>query len=284
MKNYNEVANKIFQRRDMYIANQKKKRKTVVRLTAVLSSFMLILLIGIVVLQSGLLSVDDDTINNIDNIMPNLTATPAITDEIAALPTPQLTTSPTHTDKITATPTPQLATTPAHTDKVTATPTPFLSASPHKKRFDTVEELVAYAKTQTNWAQYEFIPALKNIENKFVIHEILANETYVWISYVDVNNENIDFPVSLQIGMMTTTDYNGYLGWAKNVIGGTETTINGKPMVVRENDFIFDENKMTETYYLFNEEKIEMSIRVPQWATSLGAPEYFTDLEHISFE
>lgn len=247
MKNYNEVANKIFQRRDMYIANQKKKRKTVVRLTAVLSSFMLILLIGIVVLQSGLLSIDDDTINNIDNIMPNLTATPA------------------------------------HTDKVTATPTPFLSASLHKKRFNTVEELVAYAKTQPRWENYAFIPTLKNIENKFIICEILANETYVWISYVDVNKKNIDFPVCLQIGMMTTTDYNGYLGWVKNVIGGTETTISGKPMVVRENDFIFNENKITETYYLFNEEKIEMSIRVPQWAASLGTPEYFTDLEHILF-
>lgn len=248
MKNYNEIANKIFQRRDMYIANQRKKRKNVVCLTAVLSSFMLILLIGIVVLQSGMLSVyDDNTIDDIDNIMPNLTATPT------------------------------------HTDKVTATPTPFLSASPHKKRFNTVEELVAYAQTQPRWENYAFIPTLKNIENKFIICEILANETYVWISYVDVNNENIDFPVCLQIGMMTTTDYNGYLGWAKNVIGGTEATINGKPMIVRKNSFSFQGKMMTETYYLFNEGNVEMSIRVPQWAASLGAPEYFTDLEHILF-
>ena len=165
----------------------------------------------------------------------------------------------------------------------TPTPTPELVASPHKKSFDSIDELISYAKTKTNWAQYEFIPTLKNIENKFVIHEILANETYVWISYVDVNNENINFPVSLQIGMMTTTDYNGYLGWAKNVIGGTKTVISGKATVVRENSFLFRDEMLTETYYFFNQGNIEMSIRVPQWATSLGAPEYFVDLEHISF-
>lgn len=283
MKNYNEIANEIFQRRDMYIANQRKKRKNVVCLTAVLSSFMLIVLIGVIVLQSGKLSVDDDTINSIDNITPNLTASPAITDEAVVLPTPQHVATPTPADKVTVTPTPEHVATHTPTDKITATPTPELSASLHKKRFNTVEELVAYAKTQPRWKTYEFIPILRNIENKFIICEILANETYVWISYVDVNNENIDFPVCLQIGMMTTTDYNGYLGWAKNVIGGTEATINGKPMIVRKNSFSFQGKIMTETYYLFNEGNVEMSIRVPQWATSLGTPEYFTDLEHILF-
>lgn len=282
MKDYTEIANEIFQRRDMYIANQRKKRKTVVRVTAVICSFALIALIGISVLQSGIISeYDDNTINSIDNITPELTASPTITDKAVVLPTPQLTTTPTPQLATTPAPTNKVTTTP--TDKITATPTPFLSASLHKKRFNTISELVAYAKTQPRWKTYEFIPMLKNIENKFIICEILANETYVWISYVDINSENIDFPVCLQIGMMTTTDYNGYLGWAKNVIGGTETTISGKPMIVRKNSFSFQGKIMTETYYLFNEGNVEMSIRVPQWASSLGTPEYFTELEHILF-
>ena len=246
MKNYNEIANSIFKRRELYITERNKKRRKALRLTAVLSFVMIIALAGAWMLKDGGTQTDDGIANSIENTMQG-----------SVIQTP--------------------------TNTVAATPTPYLSTSQHKKSFDTVEALVAYAQAQPRWKSYAFIPMLKNIEDKFVIYEILANDTYVWISYVDTSSTNVEFPVSLQIGMMTTTDHNGYLGWAKNVIGGTEATVNGKSTVVRKNSFTFHGQTVSETYYLFNEGNVEMLIRVPEWAESLGTAEYFTDLEHIPF-
>ena len=54
MKNYNEIANDLFERRDKCIAEQKARRKTVTRITASVCSFMLVALLGIGVWQSGM--------------------------------------------------------------------------------------------------------------------------------------------------------------------------------------------------------------------------------------
>ncbi len=286
MKNYNEIANSIFKRRDVYITERNKKRRKALRLTAVLSFVMIIVLAGAWVLKDGGTQTDDGTANSIENTMQG-SVTPTPTNAVAATPTSTntvaATSTPTNTVAATPTPTNTVAVTPTPTNTVAATPTPYLSTSQHKKSFDTVEALVAYAQAQPRWKSYAFIPVLKNIEDKFVIYEILANDTYVWISYVDTSSTNVEFPVSLQIGMMTTTDHNGYLGWAKNVIGGTEATVNGKSTVVRKNSFTFHGQTVSETYYLFNEGNVEMLIRVPEWAEALGTAEYFTDLEHIPF-
>ncbi len=54
MKNYDEIANDLFERRNKCIAEQKAKRKTITRITASVCSFMLVVLLGIGVWQSGL--------------------------------------------------------------------------------------------------------------------------------------------------------------------------------------------------------------------------------------
>ena len=54
MKNYDEIANNLFERRDKCIAEQKAKKKTVTRITASVCSFMLVALLGIGVWQSGM--------------------------------------------------------------------------------------------------------------------------------------------------------------------------------------------------------------------------------------
>lgn len=65
MKDYNEIANDIFERRDQYVAEQRKKRKSLVRITAAACSFALVALIGIRVWRSGWLdSTVPPTINN----------------------------------------------------------------------------------------------------------------------------------------------------------------------------------------------------------------------------
>ena len=57
MKNYNEIANDLFERRDKRIAEQKARRKTITRITTSICSFALVALIGVGVYQSGLLNV-----------------------------------------------------------------------------------------------------------------------------------------------------------------------------------------------------------------------------------
>lgn len=54
MKNYNEIANDLFERRDKCIAEQKARRKTII---TSICSFALVALIGVGVYQSGLLNV-----------------------------------------------------------------------------------------------------------------------------------------------------------------------------------------------------------------------------------
>ena len=54
MKNYNEIANDLFERRDKCIAEQKARRKTITRITTSVCSFILVALLGIGVWQSGL--------------------------------------------------------------------------------------------------------------------------------------------------------------------------------------------------------------------------------------
>ena len=53
MKNYNEIANDLFERRDKCITEQKARRKTITRLTTSICSFVLVALLGIGVWQSG---------------------------------------------------------------------------------------------------------------------------------------------------------------------------------------------------------------------------------------
>ena len=52
MKNYDEIANELFERRDKCIAEQKARRKTITRITASVCSFMLVVLLGIGVWHS----------------------------------------------------------------------------------------------------------------------------------------------------------------------------------------------------------------------------------------
>ena len=47
MKNYNEIANDLFERRDKCIAEQKARRKTITRITTSVCSFILVALLGI---------------------------------------------------------------------------------------------------------------------------------------------------------------------------------------------------------------------------------------------
>ena len=71
MKNYNEIANDLFERRDKCIAEQKARRKTITRLTTSICSFVLVALLGIGVWQSGWLN----------PATPPNTDDPAISDE-----------------------------------------------------------------------------------------------------------------------------------------------------------------------------------------------------------
>ena len=54
MKNYDEIANDLFERREKCIAKQKARRRTVTRITTSVCSFMLVALLGIGVWQSGM--------------------------------------------------------------------------------------------------------------------------------------------------------------------------------------------------------------------------------------
>ncbi len=56
MKNYNEIANDIFERREEYVAARREKRRSAVRITSAVCSFVLVALLGVGVWRSGLLS------------------------------------------------------------------------------------------------------------------------------------------------------------------------------------------------------------------------------------
>ena len=56
MKHYEEIANRVFERRDAYVARQKKRRQTAIRVTSVVSSFVLVALLGVGIWQSGWLT------------------------------------------------------------------------------------------------------------------------------------------------------------------------------------------------------------------------------------
>jgi len=84
MKNYNEIANDLFERRDKCLAEQKARRKTITRLTTSICSFVLVALLGIGVWQSGWLdpvtppNTDDPAISG-DNQTSNTDKTVGIT-------------------------------------------------------------------------------------------------------------------------------------------------------------------------------------------------------------
>ena len=52
MKNYKEIANDIFERREQYITEQRKKKKSIVRITSAICSFVLVALLGVGIWQS----------------------------------------------------------------------------------------------------------------------------------------------------------------------------------------------------------------------------------------
>lgn len=52
MKNYNEIANDIFERREQYIAEKRKRKKGIVRITSAVCSFVLVALLGVGIWQS----------------------------------------------------------------------------------------------------------------------------------------------------------------------------------------------------------------------------------------
>ena len=58
MKHYEEIANRVFERRDAYVARQKKRRQAAIRMTSVASAFVLVALLGVGVWQSGWLTPD----------------------------------------------------------------------------------------------------------------------------------------------------------------------------------------------------------------------------------
>ena len=53
MKHYEEIANRVLERRDEYVARQKQKRQTVMRITSVTCAFALVALVGFGVWQAG---------------------------------------------------------------------------------------------------------------------------------------------------------------------------------------------------------------------------------------
>lgn len=58
MKNYDEIAENVFRRRDEYVARQKQIRKTALRVASVACSFVLVALLGLGVAKSGWLTPD----------------------------------------------------------------------------------------------------------------------------------------------------------------------------------------------------------------------------------
>jgi len=86
MKNYDELTNDLLERRDRYVADQKKKRKTITRLTTSICSLVLVTLLGIGVWQSGWLNpvtppnTDDLAISD-DNQTSNTDKTVGITPD-----------------------------------------------------------------------------------------------------------------------------------------------------------------------------------------------------------
>ena len=65
MKNSEEMVNSLLERRDQYVAEQRKKRKSIVRITSAACSFVLVALLGVGVWQSGWL--DSTTPPTTDN-------------------------------------------------------------------------------------------------------------------------------------------------------------------------------------------------------------------------
>ncbi len=62
MKNYNEIANDIFERRERYVAERREKRRSFVRITSAVGSFVLVALLGVGIWQSGLLTPDSPSV------------------------------------------------------------------------------------------------------------------------------------------------------------------------------------------------------------------------------
>ena len=65
MMNCNEMVNRLLERKDQYVAEQKRKRKTAVRITTYAFSFALVILLGVGVWQSNLF--DRTTVTDVDN-------------------------------------------------------------------------------------------------------------------------------------------------------------------------------------------------------------------------
>ena len=71
MKNYEEIANIVFKRRDEYLAKQKKKKKIIIASTTPLICCLIILITSVGLWQSG---VFDNKIYIVDNSQSNLTS------------------------------------------------------------------------------------------------------------------------------------------------------------------------------------------------------------------
>ncbi len=71
MKNYEEIANIVFKRRDEYLAKQKKKKKIIIASATPLICCLIVLITGVGLWQGG---VFDDKIHIVDNSQSNLTS------------------------------------------------------------------------------------------------------------------------------------------------------------------------------------------------------------------
>ena len=53
LKNYDEIANRVLERRDAYVARQKQKRQLVMKITSVACALVLVALVGVGVWQGA---------------------------------------------------------------------------------------------------------------------------------------------------------------------------------------------------------------------------------------
>ncbi|MDE5995263.1 MAG: hypothetical protein K2G60_07090 [Oscillospiraceae bacterium] len=74
MKNYDEIANSIFERRDQYIAEQRRKRKTVTRTVTAMCCVCLVALMGVGIWQSDLLKQTPTAVMDNSSMTPEQSA------------------------------------------------------------------------------------------------------------------------------------------------------------------------------------------------------------------
>lgn len=64
MKNYEEIANSVFERRDAYVTRQKQKRRTAMKIASATCAFALVALLGVGAWQSGWLTPDTPPVDD----------------------------------------------------------------------------------------------------------------------------------------------------------------------------------------------------------------------------